>query len=804
MKLRAYFLYSIGKISLVILFGLLLTGVPGFSQNTPVASEDFEIYELFDVSLEDILNVGMVSASQKKESVLDAPATAYIVTKDQIESRGYNNLVDLLTDIPQVEIQKNSSSLYRNIVSVRGVSGNEKLLILENGVRLTPSTGDFYILGNQFVLNYAERVEVIIGPASALYGVDAYAGIVNIITKNSESELNETAVRSSGGSYGTMEHSFQSSSNRGNFGYLISGSMQTSNEPDYNNLYPTSYGWYNNFYSKSRLVVETPLFPDVYDVADWQRWAGNSFYGDPLSSQFGLSSSSRNIHAEVHAGELNLSYTHHAERHSTSYGINPKFTSYDPDAWIEIRQDVLSASHRFESFDKRFSITSILSHNNSEINPQSHVASSLSNWQRGFLYGYSQATKLEEQISWNKSEKWNFSTGFSIENLSSLPQTGFMPRPYDTNKAFSEQAIPYIGAAGYEVYLEPNQVATFDQDLFERQPFYFTRYRNMGTYLQAIWSPSKNANLISGLRYDNNSRYGSVINPRVGMVFKFGKKISFKMLYGRSYLAPSPGKAFKQAGTLSIFGKDGNDPTIKVLSFFHWPNPRLEPEKLGTFESSINWFITPNLSLNVGGFMTKISNLINENASFTGVSNLGGVRFYAILNETSRNFGDMSIMGYSSTLNYFFVSNPWQINAYASFTSMNSTIEVNQTKVERLFNQATDNLKGGFDISFKRLSFSTGYQWNGPTVASRTDFEYSSDYLEYSGEFETSGGYFVLNSSLSYKAFDKKRFDVILRSRVTNVLDSRYYNVYVGGAEGLPKTPQDPRRINVGLEIKFN
>ena len=73
-----------------------------------VFSQDKEVYDLFDVSLEELLNIGMVSASKKKQSVLDAPASAYVVTDEQITLRGYTHIIDLLEDIPEIEIQKNS------------------------------------------------------------------------------------------------------------------------------------------------------------------------------------------------------------------------------------------------------------------------------------------------------------------------------------------------------------------------------------------------------------------------------------------------------------------------------------------------------------------------------------------------------------------------------------------------------------------------------------------------------------------------------------------------------------------------
>src|SRR5687768_10186532 len=79
--------------------------------------ENKNIDKLLEVSLEDLLNVGMISASKKKQSIQDAPATGYVVTQEVIKQRGYLHLTDLLEDIPEVEIQYNSNPQFRNLVT---------------------------------------------------------------------------------------------------------------------------------------------------------------------------------------------------------------------------------------------------------------------------------------------------------------------------------------------------------------------------------------------------------------------------------------------------------------------------------------------------------------------------------------------------------------------------------------------------------------------------------------------------------------------------------------------------------------
>ena len=340
-------------------------------------SEDFEIYELFDISLEDILNVGMVSASQKKQSILDAPANAFIITETQIKARGYSNLVELMEDIPQIEIQRNSNPEYRNVTTIRGIPGNEKFLILLNGIRITPPTGDFYTLSTQFSLANAVRVEVIIGPASAIYGADAFSGIINIITRSEEGGFAGVDVKTSAGSFSTVEASFNAGVERGKFNFLLTGHYYSSAEPQYHEYYPTTYAWYTDNFRDRGLVLESPYWGDIYQVDDFKEWAGSSYSGEPISRQFEMGTESYFINANMGLGDFDVGFIFHSELHSSAHGVRPWYTSYDGNAYVDTDQTVFYARHNYTSFDKRINVQSTLTQSMAEIDPYSNFASAL-------------------------------------------------------------------------------------------------------------------------------------------------------------------------------------------------------------------------------------------------------------------------------------------------------------------------------------------------------------------------------------------------------------------------------------------
>lgn len=125
--------------------------------------------------------------SKKEERVQDAPATIYVVGDKEIKERGYMFLHDLLRDVPGFDFV-NDLGTYGMMAMQRGIDTpeNNKTLIFIDGVLTNnPSQGVSY-MSYQFALHNVKRVEILWGPASALYGANAYSGIINIVTKTAD------------------------------------------------------------------------------------------------------------------------------------------------------------------------------------------------------------------------------------------------------------------------------------------------------------------------------------------------------------------------------------------------------------------------------------------------------------------------------------------------------------------------------------------------------------------------------------------------------------------------------------------
>ena len=134
------------------------------------------------------LDTVVVTAAGFEQKITDAPASISVITQEELARRPYITLLDAVRDLEGVDVGETRDKTGQGTISMRGM-GSDYTLILVNGRRQN-NHGDIYpnnFGGNQFnhipPLDAIERIEVIRGPASTLYGADAMGGVINIITK---------------------------------------------------------------------------------------------------------------------------------------------------------------------------------------------------------------------------------------------------------------------------------------------------------------------------------------------------------------------------------------------------------------------------------------------------------------------------------------------------------------------------------------------------------------------------------------------------------------------------------------------
>lgn len=153
----------------------------------PQATTVEEVDDLFELSLEDLLNLEMTTATKTAGKSDVAPAITEIITSDQILQRGYQNLGQLLNDIANNHQDRSNwgigEPVHQNVGFGFRFDSGQNILLLFNGQRLNAFLPGNRFGGEEYLLDNIERIEIIRGPGSALYGTGAFTAVINIISK---------------------------------------------------------------------------------------------------------------------------------------------------------------------------------------------------------------------------------------------------------------------------------------------------------------------------------------------------------------------------------------------------------------------------------------------------------------------------------------------------------------------------------------------------------------------------------------------------------------------------------------------
>ena len=142
--------------------------------------------ELLDLSVEDLLNVKVISVAKKAKSLNDSPAAIFVISQDDIKRIGVTSIPEALRLAPGIDVARIDANKWA--VSARGFNGRfaNKLLVLIDGRNAyTRTFAGVYWENQDVMLEDVERIEVIRGPGATLWGANAVNGVINIITKHS-------------------------------------------------------------------------------------------------------------------------------------------------------------------------------------------------------------------------------------------------------------------------------------------------------------------------------------------------------------------------------------------------------------------------------------------------------------------------------------------------------------------------------------------------------------------------------------------------------------------------------------------
>ena len=171
----------------------------------------------------------VVTAARHEQPISESPSNIYVITDEDIRHSGAIDIPTVLRQVPGIEVMQMSGAEFN--VSARGdnqLLANKFLVLVDGRSIYVDAQGFVFWKALPVTLPEIKRIEVLKGPASALYGFNAFDGVVNIITKSPE-EMKGTTLQFGGGEFGTITASAVEAGVHGRFGYRLSAGRDQTN-----------------------------------------------------------------------------------------------------------------------------------------------------------------------------------------------------------------------------------------------------------------------------------------------------------------------------------------------------------------------------------------------------------------------------------------------------------------------------------------------------------------------------------------------------------------------------------------------
>ena len=559
----------------------------------------------------------VVTATGFEQKIVDAPASISVITPEDLAKRPYITLLDAVRDLEGVDVGETRDKTGQGSISIRGM-GPDYTLILVNGRRQN-NHGDIYpnnFGGNQFnhipPLDAIERIEVIRGPMSTLYGADAMGGVINIITKKT--------LDAWSGSF-TLGHTFETDHAYGDdttadvyvTGPVVPGRLDLAVRG-----------------SRYRREASNPVYPAVTDPA-----------GEVHERALGFGGGGKTVDNTNTAAGLTLTWTP-GDNQTVTFDYDTSRQEYDNS--IRINDDGVE-EYPVGTVDNYGAVLRI--GNNGRVEPRAGYAPTQEftrdswslahegNWNfgnsfvalsyvstrnKGRTLPFTVAERRELQQIWNaacaslggaiggdgycapgdamgyrNANAWNNqSEAKKLEVLRAhLPDAeyqrllAFLPRP--PRPLESEQytldarlEIPH-GAGGRHVAVAGVQVVRGEltDGVFGMEagrPGGVQEHNMWSVFAENTWEVGEPLSVTAGLRYDDHEVFGNHVSPRLYGVYTINGRWTVKGGASTGFKTP---KTTQLYDGIVGFGGQGTTPMFG--------NPELEPETSRSYELAVYW-----------------------------------------------------------------------------------------------------------------------------------------------------------------------------------------------------------------------
>jgi iron complex outermembrane receptor protein len=515
---------------------------------------------IFRMSIEELMNVSVeVSTAMKSATTYDeAPAAVYVITREDMERMGLRTLGDALNYVPGFTVGKSIQGGQQKNIYVRGEfsSLSEGILILQDGQRLNDGiTGGAMAFTPDYLLDNVKQIEVLRGPASALYGANAFVAVVNIIS-NRPGDMPRSFFSTQAGTRGSMDLQGQHTLSIGkSTDAVVYGSIYQLDDPikqrsirqsvydsTSDSFIPRVFSNRKNREKNSLVNLGSAIkYRNLEVDANFSlsqsrnNWgSGSASNADSLQNEhqtknFRIGAKHSTAIMRKHVLTLLASYSVHRSKNDYKMnnfrsvlapGLNPPGSSYI------LESDLQTSTLNLESFAEL-------------------------NLARGHR------TVLGMHLLVDRIEKLESNVGASDGNGDGI---------FDA-LAVDDSLEILFGRPTNTIY---------------------------AAFLQHTWSPSEQLIVTGGARLDKYTDFGLSINPRLAIVYRPARTFIVKGLYGRAFRAPT------------FFETNQSDlNAVDVIE-----NPNLKPETIETWEIQLTLKPSANWSFSMNAFLNDVQRVI--------------------------------------------------------------------------------------------------------------------------------------------------------------------------------------------------
>ena len=520
------------------LLSSLLIYVLVISYSSADYEEEEALIELYGD--EEIISIATGSA----QPISKAPAVATVITADEIKEMGATDLDEVLETVPGLHVSRRAAG-YTPIYTFRGVfaTENPQVLMLVNGISINNLfVGDRNQVWDGYPVESISRIEVIRGPGSAVYGADAFSGVINIITKQAN-EIDGFEFGSRVGSFDRQDAWALYGGNLSGFDVAFTAEFHDTDGHD------------EDIDVDAATIQGTSLAPDSvntgtenFDVRlDISR--GNWQFRTGLQRRRNFETGAGVAEAldpngEFESDRWNADVTYHNPTFTDSWDLKAQVSYFDTSQ--EVSEDIIL-----------FPSGSFLP---GPIGPfPNGVIGNPEVWERHWRYSLT-----------------GLFSGFNNHSI----RTGIGYTHQDIYKVEEEKNFGLDGN-GVPIPLGNPPVDVSDTPAV----FLPEKHRNNAfVFIQDVWQLSNDWELTAGLRYDDYNDFGDTWNPRLALVWAARHDLTAKLLYGEAFRAPSMAEFRNQNNPVAI------------------GNSELDPEEMETLELAFDYRPKDNLKLGLNLF----------------------------------------------------------------------------------------------------------------------------------------------------------------------------------------------------------